>query len=241
MCNLYTYKLSAWEVRNLMEHRKLIGTNFPGSNDPPPERVYPDYVAPVIVHRSDGKREVHEMRWGFPPFESDPRVRTNVRWPKSKPWIGKWELGQRCLAPAIAFSEYQDGPSPKALRWFARADGKPFYLAATWMPWTGVRGKKSAPVEGDHELFTFLTTDANKIVKPVHSKAMPVILTTDAEIEQWLMAPTSDEALELQRAAPDDLMVLLPLEDKTAAERPAAKRKAAPKKPVAKTRVTSKA
>jgi hypothetical protein len=43
MCNLYTYKLSAWEVRNLLEHRKLIGTNYP------PTEVYPDYEAPVIT------------------------------------------------------------------------------------------------------------------------------------------------------------------------------------------------
>jgi putative SOS response-associated peptidase YedK len=40
-------------------------------------------------------------------------------------------------------------------------------------------GPKSAPVEGPtHELFGFLTTEANAIVAPIHSKAMPVILTT---------------------------------------------------------------
>lgn len=32
------------------------------------------------------------------------------------------------------------------------------------------------PRAGDHELFGFLTCDANEIVKPIHSKAMPVIL-----------------------------------------------------------------
>ena len=56
--------------------------------------------------------------------------------------------------------------------------GRPlFAFAGLWTPWRGVRGPKSAPVDGDHELFGFLTTDANAIVAPIHPKAMPVILT----------------------------------------------------------------
>ena len=51
-----------------------------------------------------------------------------------------------------------------------------------------MRGPKSAPVEGDHELFSFLTTDANAIVAPIHPKAMPVILTTPEEVDLWLAA-----------------------------------------------------
>src|SRR5271169_1663149 len=50
----------------------------------------------------------------------------------------------------------------------------------------GVRGPKSAPVEGEHELFGFLTTEANAIVAPIHPKAMPVILTTTEEFDLWL-------------------------------------------------------
>jgi putative SOS response-associated peptidase YedK len=44
---------------------------------------------------------------------------------------------------------------------------------------------------------------------------MPVLLLTDADIETWLMAPT-DEALDLQRPAPDDAVVVLPEEKKAA-------------------------
>ena len=54
----------------------------------------------------------------------------------------------------------------------------------------------------EHELFGFLSTDANADVRPIHPKAMPVILTTEAEIEQWVTAP-ADEALTLQRPLPD--------------------------------------
>jgi putative SOS response-associated peptidase YedK len=51
---------------------------------------------------------------------------------------------------------------------------------------------EEAPLEGTHELFGFLTTDANTMVAPIHPKAMPVILTTPAEVERWLEAETPD-------------------------------------------------
>jgi len=54
------------------------------------------------------------------------------------------------------------------------------------------QGPQSAPIEGEHELFGFLTTEANAIVAPIHPKAMPVILTTAADLDIWLDANTSD-------------------------------------------------
>jgi putative SOS response-associated peptidase YedK len=67
------------------------------------------------------------------------------------------------------------------------AEDRPlFAFAGLWTPWRGTRGPKSAPVEGQHELFGFLTTEANAIVAPIHPKAMPVILTSPGEIDLWL-------------------------------------------------------
>jgi putative SOS response-associated peptidase YedK len=77
-----------------------------------------------------------------------------------------------------------------------------FAFAGLWTMWRGVRGPKSAPVAGEHELFGFLTTDANAIVAPIHPKAMPVILTTTEEFGLWLEGETI-EALKLQRPLPD--------------------------------------
>ena len=37
--------------------------------------------------------------------------------------------------------------------------------------------------ETTNDLFAFLTTEPNAIVAPIHAKAMPVILTTQEEIE----------------------------------------------------------
>jgi hypothetical protein len=46
-----------------------------------------------------------------------------------------------------------------------------------------VRGPKSAPAEGEHELFGFLPTMAPVIVAPIHPKAISVILTTQNEFD----------------------------------------------------------
>jgi putative SOS response-associated peptidase YedK len=53
-----------------------------------------------------------------------------------------------------------------------------------------------------------MTTKPNAVVAPIHEKAMPVILTSQDEIEIWLTAPWS-EAKKLQRTAPDDALVIV--------------------------------
>jgi putative SOS response-associated peptidase YedK len=65
-------------------------------------------------------------------------------------------------------------------------------FAGLWTRWRGVRGPKSAPVAGEHEVFGFLTTEAHAIIAPIHPKAMPVILTTPDEFDRWLEADTLD-------------------------------------------------
>ena len=58
------------------------------------------------------------------------------------------------------------------------------------------------------DLFAFLTCDPNATVRAIHPKAMPVILTTDDEIETWLTAPTAG-ALALRRPLADDALSIV--------------------------------
>jgi putative SOS response-associated peptidase YedK len=47
-----------------------------------------------------------------------------------------------------------------------------------------VRGPKSALVDGEHELFGFLMTEANAVVAPIHPKAMPAIPDGRERVEE---------------------------------------------------------
>lgn len=68
-----------------------------------------------------------------------------------------------------------------------------------------MRGAKADPVEGEHLLYSFLTCEPNRVVEPIHPKAMPVILTSLEEYKTWL-APPAEEALKRQRHLPDDML-----------------------------------
>src|SRR5271166_1260467 len=168
--------------------------------------------APINLRLSSGSRRVAQRelvmaRWGMPgPPQYGGQPVTNIRNLGSPHWRGWLGKRNRCIVPATSFCEYLDTKPHKTPIWFALSEDRPlFAFAGLWTPWRGVRGPKSAPVEGYHELFGFLTTEANAIVAPVHPKAMPVILTTPNEIDLWLEGGTP-EALALQRPLPDDAL-----------------------------------
>jgi putative SOS response-associated peptidase YedK len=103
--------------------------------------------------------------------------------------------------PRLAFCEYTD-TSPRVPTWFALGEDRPlFFFAGIWCKWSGVRGTKANPEDRLHTLFGFLTTEANDTVRPMHAKAMPVILTQPEEFDRRLSAPAA-EALALQRPLP---------------------------------------
>jgi putative SOS response-associated peptidase YedK len=170
---------------------------------------FPDRLAPIIRNDAGGDREMVKMRWGFPNPKPGGVPVTNLREP-SKPYWRPWlEVQCRCIVPWDAFCEWTDD-LPKRRKWFALAQDRPLAaFAGVWRVWEGTRGPKSDPVTGEHLLFTFMTTSPNELVAPVHRKAMPVLLSTEDDVETWLTAPP-DEALKLQRPFPAERMVILP-------------------------------
>lgn len=214
MCNLYNITTNQQGIRDFVSSTHDVLGNLEPSID-----AYPDRPAPV-VRNIDGRRELARLTWGMPtpvehlktPDAPNTGV-TNVR----KTWIPHWQqwlgVDNRCVVPATAFSEYGQTADPitkrKPLYWFALDPSQPlFFFAGIWTRWTGTRGSNRTPRPGDHELFAFLTTSPNEIVRPIHPKAMPVILTTPAEVETWLTADWR-EVRSLQRPLPDSALQIV--------------------------------
>ncbi len=193
MCNLYTLATTHESVRQLF---KVSRSDIEGWKSK--QSIYPDQLAPVVTQDTDDTRTLTLMRWGFPPPPAGKRPVANARKVQSGFW-SRWlkHSEHRCLVPLTSFCEWS-GTTPKTPHWFALADDdqpRPVCaFAGVWRDWTGVwKGR-----QGDHRLMAFLTTDANDIVKPIHHKAM-LVLVAPNDYGTWLNAPW-DKAAELVRS-----------------------------------------
>jgi putative SOS response-associated peptidase YedK len=204
MCNRYANRGSVSQIRAFAKTLEAeILTTSATDNLPPQENIYPDQDAPILRTKSDGKLELAMLRWGFPPIPSQKQPITNIRNLNSRWWRDinrEWitEAKYRCLVPFTAFAE-----PVRNSTWFAVRDVELAFFAGVWRPWHGERlaeqpGKKRrSREERDWELYAFLTTEANDLVRPVHEKAMPVILTDPKECIVWLQG--GNESFRLQR------------------------------------------
>jgi putative SOS response-associated peptidase YedK len=205
MCNLYSQTKGQQAIIALARamHDRT-------GNLPPLPGIFPGYAAPIVRNSAAG-RELSMARWGMPsPIfalkgrNSDPGV-TNVR-NVASPHSRRVE--SRCVVPFSSFSENEalpDGRKPPI--WFALGVGRPLAcFAGIWRRWTSVR--KVNEGETTNDMFAFLTTEPSSPVSQYHPKTMPVILTTQDEIDTWMDAPTPI-ALQLQRPLPHDVLMVV--------------------------------
>ncbi len=144
-------------------------------------------------------------------YQGQLRSGRNIRNVDSSHWR-RW-LGptSRCVVPFTSFAEpdpasqVPGGRVPNA--WFAQNPDRPLmFFAGFWTPWMGVRKVRDG--EREFELYGFLTTSPNEIVKPIHFKAMPAILTTPEEVDLWLTG-SWEEVKHLQRPLPGNMLVVV--------------------------------
>jgi putative SOS response-associated peptidase YedK len=209
MCNLYSITSNQTSMRQLARFIKDMTGNLPALPG-----VFPDYMAP-IVRNNQGSRELAMARWGMPSpvfalkgRNSDPGI-TNIRNTASPHWRRWLGIENRCVVPFTSFSENEvlpDGSKPPV--WFSLGEDRPLaFFAGIWTPqWKSVRKVREG--ETTNDLFAFLTTEPNKEVGVIHSKAMPVILTTAEEIDTWMTAPTP-AAMKLQRPLMDGALQIV--------------------------------
>jgi putative SOS response-associated peptidase YedK len=205
MCNLYSMTKGQQAIREFTRATRDTAGNLPQLPG-----IFPDSMAPIVFNGVGGERELTMMRWGMPcPPQFGTAAVTNIRNTASPHWRRWLGPASRCLVPATSFCEWEDTKPRKTPTWFALAEGRPlFCFAGIWTPWTGTRGTKADPVTGEHRLFGFLTTEPNAEVRPIHPKAMPVILKTPAEMEAWLMAPWGEVA-QMQKPLTDGAIMVV--------------------------------
>lgn len=186
-----------------------------------------DYVGadsdgPVIRASGDGN-DIDVLRWGFPPVSPKDDAGkwqapiTNIRNLESRWWqnVNRDYLlnaEYRCLVPFERFAEPVPGKG-RENAWY-RTTGRPGFFAGIWRPWEGdtrlvtVEGKaRRQRAHAKLDLYAFLTTEPNAVVKPIHPKAMPVILTEPEELREWMAG--GEGSLRLQRTLPDNDLELL--------------------------------
>lgn len=210
MCNLYRVTTNQEAIRRIARVMQDCTGNLPSLPG-----IYPDYAAPIVRNGEGGESELAMARWGMPSpafvlkgRNSDPGV-TNVRNTTSPHWRRWLGSEHRCLVPLTAFAEpARDADGKSRPVWFAQSEDRPlvFFAGIECRGWKSVRKVKDGETTDD--LFAFLTTEPNREVAAIHPKAMPVILTTEAERETWLTAPWS-EAVDLQRPLPDGALQIV--------------------------------
>jgi putative SOS response-associated peptidase YedK len=156
------------------------------------DEIFPKRAAPIL-RKHEGATIAEEMVWGVPLAIGGkaPKPVTNIRNLSSPFWrgtLGKTEY--RCLVPVIQFAEWEGEKGSKRVVWFEMVDQMPFMFAGTWRP----------TPEGHR--FAFLTCDPNDLVRPVHPKAMPVILLPE-DYNRWL---DGEAAEQFQQPFPSQLM-----------------------------------
>jgi len=184
----------------------------------PRRNLRPTEPAWIVARNSEGVIKTVEARWwcqweGSGKFESKyPTFNARVETMHDKKlWSALLKRGQRCIFPIDSFYEWPvKGKGLPPVEIFV-ADHKPYALAGLWSRYFENKQPRFS--------FTTFTTEPNEFIRPIHPKAMPVILSSLDEQKLWLTE--GDEALlrpyegEMESIQlPDTLEHLYPDENK---------------------------
>jgi putative SOS response-associated peptidase YedK len=196
MCNRYRMTAKQAELAARFGVEPIYA---PDESFPPPE-LFPKKTG-WVVREQDGARRLDMMPWGFPHQVKGASGKmldkpvTNVRNLNSPFWKSVLKTPERrCLVPVTDFCEMAGPPGKMKQHWFNVPSRAIFAFAGVWRP------------TPDGNVFAFLTCEPKEIVKPIHSKAMPVVLH-DEDFDGWLSGEY-DSVCALAAPYPSQLMMV---------------------------------
>lgn len=206
MCGRYVLHGPVSRYQDYFDARNLDGFELSYN-------VAPSRVMPVVRRSGVGGREFVLARWGLIPARTtDPTgspqpINAKCETAAIKAMFRDAFRSRRVLVPADGFYEWQPLPGRRKQPYVIRlTDGSPMGLAGLLECWPGS--------EGDLWTFTVLTTDANPLVAPIHSR-MPAIIAPE-NFDRWLDPSVSDieELQSMLGPYPDRLMQAYPVSSK---------------------------
>ncbi len=225
MCGRYSLTHSAEAIAARFDVDALRGYQ-------PRFNVAPTDTMPVVRggDKTDGQRELSELRWGLVPFWADDlkigsrMINARSETVANKPAFRAAFRRRRCLVPNDGFYEWVELDGKKWPIRITVGDDQIGAFAGLWESWT----------DDDRvvETYTILTTAAASVVADLHNR-MPVWapeehwdtwLNDDEHAETTLTSmieafPGDDVAYwpvsrELNRPGPDDPALIEPIDDK---------------------------
>lgn len=149
----------------------------------PRYNIAPTQYIGTVLQTPDQARQFKMLHWGLIPSWAKDRklgaklINARAETVAEKPAFRSAFKQRRCLVVTDGFYEWQRQEKQKQPFYFRVENGRPFAFAGLWERWEDEHGE---PVES----CTFLTIDANELMKPIHNR-MPVILAPH-DYDVWL-------------------------------------------------------
>jgi putative SOS response-associated peptidase YedK len=176
MCGRFTLSQPAEAIAAVFQVNE-VPTLEPRYNIAPTQRV------PTVLQKAGGDRQFQMLRWGLiPSWAKDlamgaKLINARGETVAEKPSFRSAFRHRRCLIIADGFYEWQRQEGKKQPFYFRVQNGQPFAFAGLWEHWQEPEGEAI-------ESCTIVTTEANKLLQPIHDR-MPVILDPK-DYDLWL-------------------------------------------------------
>jgi len=176
---------------------KEFNAKGPEFDLPPGYNIAPSHEVAIVMN--DGKKRLTLCKWGFvPSWAKDPAIGNRMINARAesvadKPGFRHAFKSARVLIPADGFYEWKHEGKTKTPLYIYLKKGKPFGLAGLMSLWTSPEGMKVCTC-------TIITTEANKLLGPIHDR-MPVIIHK-ADEDLWLDPANQDKDILMSLLKP---------------------------------------